>query len=46
MENYKEILHCKEEQTIDTLQLENSELKKRLSLKEQQLLSLTNANKA
>lgn len=27
MENYKEILHCKEEQTIDTLQLENSELK-------------------
>lgn len=46
MENYKEILHCKEEQKIDTLQLENSELKKRLSLKEQQLLSLTNANKA
>lgn len=42
--NYKNFLFGEEEQTIDNLREQNEQLKEILSIREQQLLSLVNAN--
>lgn len=44
MINYKNFLFGEEEQTIDNLREQNEQLKEILSIREQQLLSLVNAN--
>ena len=44
MINYKNFLLGEEEQTIDNLREQNEQLKEILSIREQQLLSLVNAN--